>query len=622
MKYFFIAILALLSSSCVESVDEGLVSKGGITGSVSDQTTGDPVSTVNVVLSPGGRSTVTGSDGSFEFTELDAGNYMLTIKKEGYNPNTKEVEVVDGRMTQAFLLIERIPSVVTADRNELDFGSSYGVNTLSFNIVNNDYETLEWEIVNNCGWIESVTPMSGKLAHGKTGTIIVKINRDLLSDGENIAVLVLSTVGRGSTEVTVKATGVTKKTATLNTLDVSNITATTACFNGEIVYEGYPQYTERGFVYSEQAMPTVENTIARLTATITDSHKYACSVYGLELGKTYYVRAYAVNDIGTAYSSNQVSFITQAVGGAVEMVGVDDINLSQHSAVAHANITNVGDPAYSERGFVYSNVNTTPTIYNSVVTVAGSGTGTFDAKLENLERETTYYVRAYLKNEAGITYSEETKSFQTQESLPTVATLAATDEDKATHSVVFHGKITYAGDPTYSERGFVYSTEYEAPTTDDNKVVVTGSGLGEFEARVSGLSAEYKTYVRAYATNSKGTSYGETITVLDPDVFVIAASGIMVQKEDVGKEYWSSVNTLCENSIVGGFTDWRLPTIDELAVLYNMKEEIGGFVTNYYWSGTFSSYNYYYYINFSSGHKSDARGNSNTFRARCVRSIE
>ena len=626
MKRLICIMLAgLLCTACADDIQEE-VTVGRISGVVSDKNTGEPVATVSAVLSPGGNSTVTGSDGSFEFVDLSPGEYTVNINKEGYKSNDKVVTVAANQTTQAHLLIERIPAVITADRTELDFGKDYGVNTLSFNIVNNNYEKLSWEMVNNCGWITDVSPKSGSLDYGKTGTIIVKIDRDLLADGNNTTVLVLSTEGVGSTEITVKAYGQAKKKAVLNTLEVSSITATTAVLTGEIVDDGYPKYYERGIVYSEQSMPTVEQTLQRLTATMTDDNTYSCQAVGLTLGKTYYVRAYAVNEVGVAYSSNQVSFTTAAVGGKVTITGVDDINLTDHTAVAHGEILELGDPAYTERGFVYSHTNSSPTIYNNIVTVEGSGKGTFDAKLTDLARETTYYVRAYVKNEAGVVYSDKTMTFSTEETLPAVETLAATDVDETTYSAVLHGNITSVGSPSYTERGFVYSAEYSNPTINDTKVVVDGVGTGEFESRVSDLSSTSITYVRAYATNSKGTSYGEAMILFDPTYIRIPELGIAVQRQDIGSGDYYSMKSLCESSSVGGFTDWRLPTLAELSALYSLKDKIGGFSGRLYWSST-SGKNYYgtffYLLNMSNGgqvwgYPSEDYNNSS---ARAVRTL-
>jgi len=624
MKKFITTIVILLSFyACTENLTE---STGSIYGTVVDKSTGEQIPVASISLNPSGKTTVTGSDGTFEFNDIDPREYTISAKKEGYNPGKNTVMVVAGKNSECHILMERIPAVVTADREVLDFGSNYSTNTLSFNIVNNHYETLHWEIINNCGWITSVSPTQGTLTHSKTGTIVVRIDRDLLADGDNVAVLVLSTEGQGSVEVTVKAYGQAKKLATLNTLEVSNISATKATFSGEIVSVGYPEYTERGFVYSEEQMPTVDKTIHRLSATITSDNIFSCNAVGLQLGKTYYIRAYAVNEMGTAYSSNQVSFKTAATAGKVNMMGIDDINLSTHTAVAHAEVTDVGDPTYSERGFVYSEINSTPTIYNSTVKVEGSDIGTFDAKLTGLAREVTYYVRAYVKNEAGVAYSENVMEFSTNESLAMVETLSATDIDEATHSAVLHGKITDVGTPTYTERGFVYSTEYEAPTVADTKIVVSGVGLDEFEARVSGFSAEATTYIRAYVKNSKGISYGTTVTVFEPPFVNLPTAGIAVQRTDINSARvdWYDANSLCNNSIVGGLTDWRLPTKDELMTMYSNREFIGGFRTtsayyDYYWSSTPSD-NCFYIINFYTGNRNTEHPIYDSY-ARCVRTL-
>ena len=64
-----------------------------------------------------------------------------------------------------------------------------------------------------------------------------------------------------------------------------------------------------------------------------------------------------------------------------------------------------------------------------------------------------------------------------------------------------------------TERGVCWSTSTN-PTTSNSKKVV-GSGIGTFTADLSGLNVndEVTYYVRAYAINSKGTAYGEQITI-------------------------------------------------------------------------------------------------------------
>ena len=67
----------------------------------------------------------------------------------------------------------------------------------------------------------------------------------------------------------------------------------------------------------------------------------------------------------------------------------------------------------------------------------------------------------------------------------------------------------------------------------------------------------------------------------------LTAAKIAVAKIDVGKGInWESSNNLCKNFILGGDTDWRLPTIEELGTIFSNKDEIGGFSDSEYWSST------------------------------------
>jgi len=68
------------------------------------------------------------------------------------------------------------------------------------------------------------------------------------------------------------------------------------------------------------------------------------------------------------------------------------------------------------------------------------------------------------------------------------------------------GKVHYQGDSEVTERGIVFSTQARS-TVQDNKISA-GSGLGEFEVILSNLEPETTYYVRAYAINQSGVSYG------------------------------------------------------------------------------------------------------------------
>jgi hypothetical protein len=83
-KYHFLKTAALLALCCAIfgcGKDNKL---GSIYGTVTDYVTGDPVGNANVRLNPGGETTLTGSDGTYQFNDVANGNYSLSLSKNGY----------------------------------------------------------------------------------------------------------------------------------------------------------------------------------------------------------------------------------------------------------------------------------------------------------------------------------------------------------------------------------------------------------------------------------------------------------------------------------------------------------------------------------------------------------
>ena len=390
---------------------------------------------------------------------------------------------------------------------------------------------------------------------------------------------------------------------TVSVLDVSDISETSVTLNGRIDNNDAVKCSERGFVYSTEHLPTVTDTKVQ-SFTPQSSAEYSAEVRGLSLGTVYYLRAYAVaNRTDTVYSDELMLRYDNQLP-IVSTQPVTDIGAT--TAVLHGTIESKGIPAYTERGFVYSTIFKNPTIESDEkVVVNGTGVGDFSANLSGLDKDVTYYVRAYATNSEGTAYGEAV-SFEVVRQLPVVTTLPVTDIGATT--AVLHGTIESEGIPAYTERGFVYSSSVTNPTIEsEEKIVVNGTGIGEFLTNISDLDCNVTYYVRAYATNGECTAYGEAVSFYPehPDYFVLKSAGLMVQKEDIANGVdFPSAESMCENSTVGGFTDWRLPTISELSAIYTNRELIGGFgIYEYYWSSTknprYSSA--YYYIYFRDG---------------------
>lgn len=495
-----ISILATLFCSCSQDTTE-TSSVGSIAGSVSDRTTGEPVATVNISISPGGSQTVTGSDGSFSFVNLEPGGYTLSIRKEGYNPNTVDATVKAGVPTSVHMTIDRIPASLTADKTLLDFGES--LTTLSYKIVNSGYTDLAYKVeTGGCEWL-ATDPEVDIIGFGKTATIVVTLDRSKLPAGESEAnIVVRSTTGNGNVEVKVKA--INNAGASVNTLEVSNISNTTATFNGEITNPGQPSYTERGFIYDTQSTPTVTACISKLSAPVTSDKKFSNNIEGLSPTQTYFVRSYIIQNGSTIYG-NIVSFATSRQKTTVSTSAVTQIGAS--TATFNAQILDIGTPAYTERGFCYSKSNN-PTIADNRKPVSGSGAGDFSLAVTNLEYPVTYYVRAYAI-QAGETVYGNIVSFTTSQHTTTITTSAVTQIGSTT--ATFNASISDAGLPAYIERGFCYSTNSN-PSIATNRKQVSGSGTGNFSLQVTGLQYPVTYYVCAYAIQDGNAVYGNTVS--------------------------------------------------------------------------------------------------------------
>jgi len=77
-------------------------------GIINDHETGELIGGATIVLSPGGKTTTTGSDGRYEFLNLDPQQYTVTVQKSGYTTNRKTVVAVSGENTEANIPLTKI----------------------------------------------------------------------------------------------------------------------------------------------------------------------------------------------------------------------------------------------------------------------------------------------------------------------------------------------------------------------------------------------------------------------------------------------------------------------------------------------------------------------------------
>ena len=237
---------------------------------------------------------------------------------------------------------------------------------------------------------------------------------------------------------------------------------------------------------------------------------------------TYYARAYAINSKGTAYGE-ELEFVT---GDAVKptVTTAEITNIDWHTATGGGEVIDDGDATVTERGICWS------TSHNPEVTgshaYSGTGTGTFTVNMTGLTAGTIYYVRAYAKNIAGVSYGEELSFATFDPFVPEVVTSAAigVGYDRA----IIGGVVTSDGESDVTERGVYWGT-----TSNPTTKLAIGSGTGAFSRQLTGLTDNTTYYYKAYAVNSVGESCGNvmsfTTTLASPvgsinGVFSVSAS--------------------------------------------------------------------------------------------------
>lgn len=286
---------------------------------------------------------------------------------------------------------------------------------------------------------------------------------------------------------------------TITTNAVSNITETTATCGGNITDDGGAEITARGVCWNTTGAPSIANNKNSNGAGIG---AFTSGLSSLAEGTTYYVRAYATNSKGTAYG-NEVSFTTPS---AITITTANVSNITANSATCGGTITS--NKTITARGVCWNTFGS-PTISDNK-TNDGNGTGSFTSSLTGLPANASYYVRAYVTTSEGTKYGNQV-SFKTSEvqiSLPTVTTSTVTNITETT--ATSGGNVTNDGGATATTRGVCWNTSGN-PTITDSRTT-DGNGTGSFTSLLSGLTANTTYYLRAYATNSKGTSYGEQIS--------------------------------------------------------------------------------------------------------------
>jgi TonB-dependent SusC/RagA subfamily outer membrane receptor len=284
------------------------------------------------------------------------------------------------------------------------------------------------------------------------------------------------------------------------------------------------------------------------------------------------------------------------------------------------------------------------------------------ANITGLKAGITYYFRVVAANSLGKTTGINIP-FKYSGEVPVAKTNAATNSSPRTAQL--NGIVNARGLPTFVTFEYGTTTSYGTVIAAAQSPV-TGLTSATVSANVTDLKAGTNYHCRIVATNDEGTTYGEDVTFKSEYVigeylnggyiFYVDETGehgLVCAPSDqslnalwshsapagaagrvIGTGYQNTTDIvtgcpeegiaarLCYDLEMDGYSDWFLPSIDELLLMFtNLRSKgSGGFKDCFYWSSTQDSYGVWV-VSFYYGSKSNHNRNENTIRTRAVRAF-
>lgn len=345
--------------------------------------------------------------------------------------------------------------------------------------------------------------------------------------------------------------------------------------------------------------------------------------------KKYYFRAWSKNSFGTAYGAvDSFSTLPPAVPTITTSNAIASPTLAGEG-MSGGNVTSNNGAPVTSRGICWS-TSPNPSLSDNVV-LSGTGNGTFVATITGLSGTTMYYVRAFATNSAGTAYGDEKSFANVPAGNATIVTntpyyIAATGAN-------IGGTITQTGRSQVLAKGICWSTTAD-PTLLNSNSLSTDNAM-TFSATAATLTMYTTYHCRAYVTTEVGTFYGNDIVfkaqpnignnyqggmifyIFQPgDAGYVAGQvhGLIAAPNDVGflpfqncagscnyylgytsgaigngpfNTSWivahigNSNNTnyaakACNDYVNDGYSDWYLPSFNELIKLCDRRNIIAG----------------------------------------------
>ncbi len=354
---------------------------------------------------------------------------------------------------------------------------------------------------------------------------------------------------------------------------VGEVTMSTADCRAEITSDGGSEVTERGFCWSNEEEPDMDDNVLVEGA---GTGSYTLQLTNLRPARVYYVRAYAKNIKGVALGA--VTSFETAPPPVVPTVNSTSASFLDYTAVeCQGEILSNGGDEVTDCGFCWS-TDPEPVITGNHQSAGAIQSGAFTVAIRDLDLSKKYYLRAYAFNSVGVSYGE-TLNYDTPDGLASLS--ACVISDITSSSAEFSAEVTDGGASEVTERGICLSRHVN-PNVLSLHVIADVAGTGEFSCRIADLDPETVYYVCAYAINSQGVSYGEIVSFTTqmamPEVETMRVTDI-TQTTAIG---WGKVVNSANHVISERGICWSLDSNPTIEDAHGCDPNLGGLSTKVY----------------------------------------
>ena len=301
VKYILYIATSLFLVACAKDIVDFT---GSVHGVVKDYETGEFITNCQVSLHPGGNSVTTSTSGEFEFANLTPGEYTLTFNKSGYNEESKTIVIESSKHIYTDFLLKAKSNFSLSDE-AYNFGDLNAEKTIV--CFNNTDENCTYEVVSMPEWL-SINKPKGLIYAGSSSSFTMHVDRSQVNYGTYSGNVTISFKGKksGDANISISMSKVKLSTPTLSIAPYPT-TMSEDGFKiiGTLQATGGAQVTEHGHCWGLNPAPTITDSRTKLGGRL-ELGDFISTTTGLKPNTTYYVRAYAINSQGVAYSEDVV----------------------------------------------------------------------------------------------------------------------------------------------------------------------------------------------------------------------------------------------------------------------------------------------------------------------------